>query len=142
MTKPDEIKPVTDTHTTKKDPASLAAKKGSKSKPPAGVVRATNATVRKRTASTVARKTAPGKAKKSEKTSKPKKMKLLRDTFTMPENEYAQLTDLKKRCVQAGVQVKKSELLRAGLLGLLALPESAVIDAIAKLKKPEFGTGK
>ncbi|MGE5170103.1 MAG: hypothetical protein ACM3JC_06980, partial [Rudaea sp.] len=44
-----------------------------------------------------------------------KKAKAVRDTFTMPEPEYALMRGLKKRCVGLGVAVKKSELLRAGI---------------------------
>ncbi len=46
---------------------------------------------------------------------KNRKPKLVRDSFTMPEAEYQALADLKKACIQAGFEVKKSELLRIGV---------------------------
>jgi hypothetical protein len=46
---------------------------------------------------------------------KGKKPKLVRDSFTMPEAEYRVLGDLKKACLKAGFEVKKSELLRIGV---------------------------
>jgi hypothetical protein len=46
---------------------------------------------------------------------KVKKAKLVRDSFTMPEAEYAVLGEVKKACLKAGVEVKKSELLRVGV---------------------------
>jgi hypothetical protein len=44
-----------------------------------------------------------------------KKIKLVRDSFTMPEAEYAGLGMVKKACLKAGFEVKKSELLRVGV---------------------------
>ena len=46
---------------------------------------------------------------------KVKKPKLVRDSFTMPEAEYAALGEVKKACLKAGFEVKKSELLRIGV---------------------------
>lgn len=46
---------------------------------------------------------------------KAKKPKLVRDSFTMPEEEYAALGEMKKACSKAGVAVKKSELLRVAV---------------------------
>lgn len=44
-----------------------------------------------------------------------KKAKLVRDSFTMPEVEYAIFGQIKKACADAGMEVKKSQLLRVGL---------------------------
>src|SRR5207249_8662761 len=46
---------------------------------------------------------------------KVKKAKLIRDSFTMPEAEYDVLAQVKRACIQAGFEIKKSELLRAGV---------------------------
>lgn len=79
----------------------------------------------------------PVKAEKSgkpEKPAKPKKAKLVRDSFAMPEHEYAQIAELKKRL--AG-EVKKSELLRAGIAVLTALNDAelkAVMGHIERIK--------
>lgn len=58
---------------------------------------------------------------KQHKKEKPKKVKMIRDSLTMPENEYTLLSELKKKCLETGVHVKKSELLRAGLINLSRL---------------------
>ena len=71
------------------------------------------------------------------KVEKVKKPKLVRDSFTMPEAEYAVLGDVKKACLAAGVEVKKSQLLRIGL-ELLKKTEmvqlKAMITALPALK--------
>lgn len=66
-----------------------------------------------------------------------KKPKLVRDSFTMPEAEYAVLGQVKKACIAAGIEVKKSQLLRIGLV-LLSQAEvgtlKKMIAALAPLK--------
>jgi len=92
----------------------------------------------------VVAKPAAAKAVKSKKSVEPKlaklkKPKMVRDSFTMPESEYATLADLKKKCLKLGVHVKKSELLRAGLNALALLPESALLAAVAQVEKLKTG---
>lgn len=68
---------------------------------------------------------------------KVKKAKLVRDSFTMPESEYAALGAVKKACLKAGVEVKKSQLLRIGvaLLSKTDVPTlKKLIAALAPLK--------
>lgn len=85
---------------------------------------------------------APAKAsrtgKKPAKPAKAPKAKLVRDSFRFPEAEYAVLGTLKERAVKAGKAVKKSELLRAGLKALAALPDLAFRTALDALpaRKP------
>jgi hypothetical protein len=85
-----------------------------------------------------AEKTAkPAKPVKPPKPEKLKKPKLVRDSFAMPEKEYAEIGGLKKRLAALKVEVKKSELLRAGVLLLTALNEtelSAVVGRIERIK--------
>jgi hypothetical protein len=68
---------------------------------------------------------------------KVKKAKLVRDSFTMPEAEYAALSLVKKACISAGFEVKKSQLLRIGLL-LLSKTDvkslKTLLDGLAPLK--------
>ncbi|MBK9161473.1 MAG: hypothetical protein IPM27_07900 [Nitrosomonadales bacterium] len=61
------------------------------------------------------------------KTKKEGKVKVVRDSFTMPRDEYQKIAELKELCQKSGLHVKKSEVLRAGLKML------AEVDA-AKLK--------
>lgn len=51
----------------------------------------------------------------SEPKTKLKKIKLVRDSFTIPDEEYQVLTDVKKAFLKTGLKVKKSELLRVGI---------------------------
>ncbi|WP_379744480.1 hypothetical protein [Massilia sp. GCM10023247] len=62
---------------------------------------------------------------------------LVRDSFTMPEEEYAVLAAVKQACLKAGVEVKKSELLRIGvaLVGRLDMATlRQVLDSLPQLK--------
>jgi len=64
---------------------------------------------------------------------KAKKAKLVRDSFTMPESEYAAIATLKKRCLNLGVAAKKSEILRAAIFTLAQLSDLDVAAAIEGL---------
>jgi len=59
---------------------------------------------------------------------------MIRDSFTLPEGDYAMLAELKKKCLEAGVHVKKSELMRAGLLHLSKLNQSVLLQAVAQVE--------
>jgi len=84
----------------------------------------------------VAKPVAP---KKADKPAKAKKVKLVRDSYTMPEAEYAVISLLKKRCLAAGVSAKKSEILRAAVAVLAKLNDSSVIAAIRRLEVIKTG---
>jgi hypothetical protein len=73
---------------------------------------------------------------------KPVKTKLVRDSFTMPENEYAILGATKKACLKAGIEVKKSQLLRIGLLLLSQAETPALKKLIAELPVLKAGRPK
>jgi hypothetical protein len=75
----------------------------------------------------------PAVANKTAKPVKAKKVKLVRDSFTMPETEYALIARLKARCLEAGVSAKKSEILRAAVAGLGKLGDATLLAAIRKL---------
>lgn len=65
------------------------------------------------------------------------KPKLVRDSFTMPEAEYAALGEMKKACIKAGKPVKKSELLRVAvsLLRKMDMPElQQALDGLTPVK--------
>lgn len=72
--------------------------------------------------------------------SKPKKPKLMRDSFTIPKNEYEAIATLKDRALKQGVSVKKSELLRAGLMTLAFMSDAAFAKALAEV--PTLKTGR
>ncbi|WP_322013328.1 hypothetical protein [Paraburkholderia sp. J12] len=68
-----------------------------------------------------------------------KKEKVVRDSFTMPKADYEKIAVLKKKCFDAGVTVKKSELLRAGLLLLDSASGKRLLAAIAAVETVKTG---
>ena len=74
------------------------------------------------------------------KAPKAPKLKMERDSFTMPKTEYAQFAVLKDRLVKLGQPAKKSELLRAGIMQLAAMTDAALKAAMAKV--PTIKTGR
>lgn len=132
-----------------KAPARKAAPKPAVSKvatpkAPAAKKPAAKAPATKRTASKaiVAKPAAakPVAAKPTKAEAKPKKPKLVRDSFTIPKDEYAGIDTLKERSVALGRPAKKSELLRAGLMALLAMSPNALHAALEAV--PTIKTGR
>ncbi|MBI4742171.1 MAG: hypothetical protein HY777_11620 [Betaproteobacteria bacterium] len=74
-----------------------------------------------------------------EKKSAAKKPKLVRDSFTFPEADYAVFGTLKQRVLKAGREVKKSELLRAGLAVLSEMPLEDLLQALDGVDKLKPG---
>jgi hypothetical protein len=79
------------------------------------------------------------KAAKTEKPGKAKKVKLVRDSFTMPEPEYQTISVLKKRCLTSGIAAKKIEILRAAVASLSELSDAALLAAVRRLKVIKTG---
>ena len=82
---------------------------------------------------------APAKGKKAVKPVKAKKIKLVRDSYAMPENEYAQIGELKKRLAAMSVDVKKSELLRGGIAVMAALNDAELKRVMARVERIKTG---
>lgn len=82
-----------------------------------------------------------GKGDKPEKAPK-QRSKPVRDSFTMPEADFALIATLKARALSAGRETKKSELLRAGLHALAALQTSALAAALSALEPVKVGRPK
>lgn len=76
----------------------------------------------------------------SEKEAKAKKPKLVRDSFTIPKDEYAVIEALKLRAVGLSHPAKKSEILRAGLKALAGLSDAALRNALKAV--PAIKTGR
>jgi hypothetical protein len=74
------------------------------------------------------------------KPAKVKKPKLVRDSFTIPKDEYAVLDELKQRCVKLAQPSKKSELLRAGIKALAAMSDKALLATLQAV--PAIKTGR
>ena len=84
-------------------------------------------------------KAAPSKASPI-KEAKAKKPKLVRDSFTIPKDEYLVIENLKQRALGLSHPVKKSELLRAGLKLLAGLSDAALRTALQAV--PSIKTGR
>lgn len=77
--------------------------------------------------------------KPSAKKSKPQKTKVVRDSFSFPEHDYRKISELKKSCLAAGIHVKKSEILRAGLYLLTQANPDELKKAIESVDKVPTG---
>lgn len=120
----------------KRTPAAAKATPATKAKLAPAATTARKAPVQKTGSVTKsAAKSAPQKAKLP----KAKKVKLVRDSFTMPEPEYAAIAALKKRCLKLGVAAKKSEILRAAISCLASLSDANVAAAIKALAPVKTG---
>jgi len=80
------------------------------------------------------------KPAQASKPSKVKKPKLVRDSFTMPKDEYVVIDSLKLRGGKLGQAVKKSELLRAGIKALAAMSDIQFKAALSNV--PTIKTGR
>ena len=93
----------------------------------------------KAAAPAVSTRPVPAKAA-APKADKPKKHKLVRDSFTIPKSEFTVLQDLKLRAGMHGTAVKKSEILRAGIKALAAMSDAAFAAALGAV--PPLKTGR
>ena len=76
----------------------------------------------------------------AQKPAKVHKPKLVRDSFTIPKDEYELLTALKRRALGLERHVRKSELLRAGIRLLHGLNDKALLKALQSV--PQLKTGR
>ncbi len=80
--------------------------------------------------------------KKHKKKSAEQKVKVVRDSFTMPQSDYALIAELKEKALNGGMHIKKSELLRAGLRLLAKSSAAQLKRAVAELEKIKTGRPK
>jgi len=76
------------------------------------------------------------------KVKKNHKEKVVRDSFTMPQREYQKIAEIKATCLEAGLHVKKSEILRAGLKALGGMNAAQLKQSLGKLEKIKTGRPK
>lgn len=76
------------------------------------------------------------------KDAKPKKVKLIRDSFTMPSFDYDLIDALKEKALSGKSAVKKSQLLRAGLRALDKLDSAQLIALVSALAVVKTGRPK
>lgn len=88
----------------------------------------------------------PGKGKASAKPVQPEaareRIKLVRDSFTMPRDDFELIDLLKARAIEFKRPAKKSELLRAGLQVLARLQDAELLAALETLRPLKAGRPK
>lgn len=127
----------------KKAPAKKAvAKKAAAKKPAVKKAPAKKAPAKKAAAKKPVAKKPKVEAVEAAPAQKPKKVKLVRDSFTMPGHEYQVLQDIKKAALKAGVELKKSDLLRIGVSTLKNFSIAQLDKARATLTKLRAGRPK
>jgi hypothetical protein len=109
-------------------PVTSASRKAAAAAKPAAITEQVSATP-----------TAPAAA---DKPPKPPKVRLVRDSFTMPETDFALVAVLKARALGLGRAAKKSELLRAGLQLLSQQDAPGLLVALERLQPIKTGRPK
>ena len=74
------------------------------------------------------------------KAEKHKKPKLVRDSLSIPKDEYEVIAVLKVRAGKLGHAAKKTEIIRAGIKAMAALSDQALLKAL--LSVPSIKTGR
>jgi hypothetical protein len=115
-----------------KAPAQVAPKATAR-----GATQAAKKAAAQKPASTPAAAAAP-----PDKPVKPAKVRLVRDSFTMPEVDFALVAVLKARALGMGRAAKKSELLRAGLQLLNQQEPKVLLAALDRLQPIKTGRPK
>ena len=122
-------------------PVATQAKKNAASKPAAKPAAKTPAQPASTPAKPAAKPAVKAAAKSpTAKPAKEKKVKLVRDSFTMPKTEFVVLEALKLRAGKLSASVKKTELLRAGIKALAAMGDAAFLAAVRAV--PSLKTGR
>ena len=121
--------------TTTKIAAKTSKKPGAKKAPVTSTASASPKPVKKSAVKPA--KSVPIEAGKKAK--KEHKLKVVRDSFTMPQNEYQKISEIKATCLKAKVHVKKSEVLRAGLKVLSELDPARLTLILKRLEKIKTG---
>ena len=80
------------------------------------------------------------KAAVAPKPAKEKKIKMVRDSLTMPKLEYVVLEELKLRAAKMSTPIKKTELIRAGIKALAGMNDAAFMSAVRAV--PSLKTGR
>ena len=130
------------TTTAKKKAAPAPVEKAAKApaKPAQTVAKAANPAPAKPVTAKPVKPASVSEAKVDKKKDKAEKVKVVRDSFTIPKTEYAQIAAMKKRAVDLGLETKKSELIRAGLALLASTSEAAFRKALGNV--PTLKTGR
>ena len=81
---------------------------------------------------------------KQEKQQKQQK-RVIRDSFTLPTDDYELITTIRERCLDSRLTINKSEVIRAGLHALNQMSNEelvAVVESLTKIKTGRPGKTK
>lgn len=84
------------------------------------------------------------KQQKQEKQQKQQK-RVIRDSFTLPTDDYELITTIRERCLDSRLTINKSEVIRAGLHALNQMSNEelvAVVESLTKIKTGRPGKAK
>ena len=87
----------------------------------------------------VKRLNSEGENGKQPKKVKPSKPKVIRDSFSLPKDDYEFIKTLQTRCLGLAQGVTKSELVRAGLHALIKMSDTELVNALNTLEKVKTG---
>lgn len=65
--------------------------------------------------------------------------RVIRDSFTLPIDDYELIAAIRERCLDASVSVTKSEVIRAGLQALMAMPDTKLLKQVNNVEKIKPG---
>jgi hypothetical protein len=68
--------------------------------------------------------------------------KTIRDTFTLPEDDYTVINQCKKRFLKQEVSVTKSEIIRIGLKVLEQMSDEEMMNSYSLIRKIKIGRPK
>jgi hypothetical protein len=68
--------------------------------------------------------------------------RVVRDSFTLPTDDYELIAAIRQRCLGAAVNVTKSEVIRAGLQALMAMPDAKLLKQVSNVEKVKSGRPK
>jgi hypothetical protein len=124
---------------SRKPPARAARKKAA----PAPAAEAIQRAAAKAASPAPTKPAKPATAASQQAPAEPKKLKLVRDSFTLPKVEYGVIDILKTRAARLARPAKKSEIVRAGLKALIAMSDADFLACVSSLPaaKPK-GTAK
>jgi hypothetical protein len=91
-------------------------------------------------AKAIAKQVAIPTAKAVAKPVKEKKLKMVRDSISIPKTEYVVLEAMKLRAGKLAMHIKKTELIRAGIKALSALGDAGFLAALRAV--PSLKTGR
>ncbi len=73
---------------------------------------------------------------------KPKVVKTIKDTFSLPVTDHAMIGDLMALLLKNGVKANKSEIIRAGLHALNGLSQEELMDSLEGIDRIPVGRPK